>query len=90
MTAEKNIPRRLRYDLVQLGESFLLFADICFRSRDMSFQILGNLGEKCRKKIEHFVPFTKIVTSQVGLVSIQHLNQMWSESRKTWCTDETR
>ena len=37
-------------------ESFLLFVDICFRSRDMSFQSLRNLEEKCDKKIEHFVP----------------------------------
>ena len=36
-------------------ESFLLFVDICFRSRDMSFQSLGNLGKKREKKIEHFV-----------------------------------
>ena len=36
--------------------SFLPFVDICFRSRDMSFQSLRNLEKKCDKKIEHFVP----------------------------------
>ena len=34
----------------------LSFVDICFRSRDMSFESLGNLEKKCEKKIEHFVP----------------------------------
>ena len=62
----------------------------------MSFQSLGNLGEKCEKKIEQLVASTaKIVTSQVGLLLIQYLNQMslrryWSESSKTWYTYETR
>ena len=37
-------------------EGFLLFVNICFRSRDMSFQSHENLEEKCEKKIEHFVP----------------------------------
>ena len=34
----------------------LLFVDICFRFRDMSFQSLGNFDKKCEKKIEHYVP----------------------------------
>ena len=41
------------------------------------------------------VPLTKVVTSQVGLLLIQYLNQMsfrhyWSESNKTWYTYEIR
>ena len=32
-------------------ESSLPFVNICFRSRDMSFQSLGNLEKKCDKKI---------------------------------------
>ena len=31
--------------------------NICFRSRDMSFQSLGNLEEKCEEKIEHLFLF---------------------------------
>ena len=34
----------------------LPFVNICFRSRDMSFQSHKNLEEKLEKKIEHFVP----------------------------------
>ena len=34
----------------------LQFVDICFHSRNMSFQSLRNLEKKCDKKIEHFVP----------------------------------
>ena len=37
-------------------EGFLPFVNICFHSKDMSFQSLGNLEEKCEKKIEHLVP----------------------------------
>ena len=40
-------------------ESFLPFVDISFRSRDMSFQSLGNLEKKCEKKIEHLCSFNK-------------------------------
>ena len=36
-------------------EGFLLFVNICFRSRDTSFQIHGNLEEKCENEIEYFV-----------------------------------
>ena len=72
------------------------FVDICFCSRDMSFQSLGNLEKKWEKKLEHFVPLlTKIVTSQVGLLLVLYLNEMsfrryWSESSKIWCTYQTR
>ena len=38
-------------------ESFLPFVDICFRSRDMSFQNLGNLEKKIPKENRAFVPF---------------------------------
>ena len=37
-------------------ENFLLFVDICFRSRDMSFKSLRNLEKECEKKTEHLVP----------------------------------
>ena len=37
-------------------EGFLPFVNICFNSRDMSFQSLENLEEKCEKTFEHFVP----------------------------------
>ena len=57
-------------------ESSLPFADIRFRSRDMSFQSLGNLEKKCDQKIENFVPLTKIVTSQLGFAFINYLNHM--------------
>ena len=52
--------------------------------------------EKMRKENWAFcAPLTKIVTSQVGLLLIQYLNQMsfrryWSESNTTWYTYETR
>ena len=39
-----------------LRRKLLPFVDICFRSREMSFQSLGNLEKRCEKKIEHFVP----------------------------------
>ena len=77
-------------------ESVLLFVDICFRSRDMSFQSLGNLEKKMRKENCAFcAPLTKVVTSQVGLVLMKYLHQIlcrryWSESSKTWYTDEAR
>ena len=32
------------------------FVSICFQSRDMSLQSLGNLEEKCEKKVEHLAP----------------------------------
>ena len=32
------------------------FVDICFRSRNMSFQSLGNLEKKWEKKMDNFVP----------------------------------
>ena len=37
-------------------ESFLPFVDVCFRSKDVIFQSLGNLEKKCETKIEHFAP----------------------------------
>ena len=43
-------------DVKNLEEGFLQFIDICFRSRDTSFQSLGNLEEKYETKIEHLVP----------------------------------
>ena len=52
--------------------------------------------EKLRQENWTFcAPLTKIVTSHVGLLLIQYLNQMsfrhyWSESSKTWYTYETR
>ena len=71
----------------------LPFVDICFRSRDISFQSLEILRKKCEENWAFCAPLTKIVTSQVGL--IQYLNQMSfrrykSESSKTWYTYETR
>ena len=42
--------------LIAEKKAFLPFVDICFRSRKMSFQSLGNLEKKSEKKIEHFVP----------------------------------
>ena len=77
-------------------KSFLPFVDICFRTRDMSFQSLRNLEKKMRQENWTFcAPLTKIVTSHLGLLQIQYLNQMslrhyWSESSKTWYTYETR
>ena len=63
-------------------ESFLPFVDICFSSRDMSFQSLRNLEKKICD-----------VTSRTLL--LQYLIQMpfrryWSESSKTWYTYETK
>ena len=37
-------------------ESPVQFVNICFRSRYMNFQSLGNFEKKCEKKVEHFVP----------------------------------
>ena len=61
----------------------------------MSFQSLANLEKKCENGKENWDPLTEIVTSQVGLLLIQYLNQMsfrryWSESSKIWYTYETR
>ena len=53
-------------------ESFLPFVDICFRSRDMSFQSLRNLEKKCDKKLNIMCPFNKNtdVTARICIYSI--------------------
>ena len=53
-------------------EGFLPFVDICFCSRDMSFQSVENLKEKWEKRFEHLCPFNKNcdVTSRTCIYTI--------------------
>ena len=40
-------------------ESSLLFVNICFRSRDMNFQSLGNLEKNAKRKLSILCPFNE-------------------------------
>ena len=53
-------------------ESFLLFVDICFRSRDMSCQSLRNLEKNATRKLNILCPFNKNsdVTAKICIHSI--------------------
>ena len=57
-------------------ESFLSFADICFRSRDMSFQSHGSLEKNAKRKLSILCPFNKNcdVTSRTSTYSIGKSN----------------
>ena len=52
-------------------ERSLPFVNICFGSRDMSFQSLRNLEKKCDKKIEHYSIFKSYVI-QTFLVRVDY------------------
>ena len=53
-------------------ESFLPFVDICFRSRDMGFQSLGNLEKNAKRQLSILCHFNKNcdVTSRTSTCSI--------------------
>ena len=51
-------------------KSSLLFVDICFRSRDMSFQSVGNLDKMRKENLAFCAPLIKIMTLQLGFAFI--------------------